>query len=188
MLITPDSSYFGGIQSWTYQDFDFLYSPGQRLGMPRMRTCSLVTAWLTVSPGCAGVHTEKDSEKVAQHCTLVYHCHDCTLVNCAGVHTEKDSEKVAQHCAASSLCSVWAHMNCTKDFNSLAKNDPSNDNWVILRAARDRKCSGCWDCYTTGTWAWSWVDTGGTCGDWDMAIEASQGWDTAHYQGIRART
>ena len=106
MLITPDSSYFGGIQSWTYQDFDFLYSPGQRLGMPRMRTCSLVTAWLTVSPGCAGVHTEKDSEKVAQHCTLVYHCHDCTLVNCAGVHTEKDSEKVAQHCAASSLCSV----------------------------------------------------------------------------------
>ena len=158
MLITPDSSYFGGIQSWTYQDFDFLYSPGQRLGMPRMRTCSLVTAWLMVSPGCAGVHTEKDSEKVAQHC------------------------------AASSLCSVWAHMNCTKDFNSLAKNDPSNDNWVILRAARDRKCSGCWDCYTTGTWAWSWVDTGGTCGDWDMAIEASQGWDTAHYQGIRART
>ena len=63
---------FWGYSIKTYQDFDFLYSPGQTVGMPRMQTCS---PWPLThgAPGSwsAGlsVNTEKGSEKVSKHCT-----------------------------------------------------------------------------------------------------------------------
>ena len=67
MLITPDSSYFGGIQSWTYQDFDFLFP------WSKTRDAKDANLFPAQAHGQKGhgpsVNTEKGSEKVSKHCT-----------------------------------------------------------------------------------------------------------------------
>ena len=78
--------------------------------------------------------------------------------------------------------------DCTKYFNSLAKNDPSNDNWAILRAVLDVETVTYTDLTQHGR------DPGqlAVTGTWLLRALCSDqqrpgGWDS-HYQGIRART
>ena len=72
MLITPDSSYFGGIQSWTYRDFDFLFPWSKTRDakdanlFPAADTGAQAHGQRGQGPS---VNTEKGSEKVSKHCT-----------------------------------------------------------------------------------------------------------------------